>query len=110
MVAVGVIMTTVWVARAPPAWVGTTSGMGVGMLMPNICRTGFTIPWAIFGVTRKKRKMNSPIRMMGRIVSAEQPMRLGGEYKGYSSGSNGSLGLGVSIILDFRSQLCGQRE
>jgi hypothetical protein len=97
-VAVGVITDAVCVASAPELEITPVAGTSVGSSMPKICLTGLTMPWAIFGVTRKKRNTKIAISMIGKMASAEQPTRLGGEYKGYSSGSNGSLGLGVSIM------------
>src|SRR5690242_19926242 len=49
------------------------------------------------GVTRQNRRLNTATVSSVTMLSAEQPIRLGGLYKGYSSGSNGNRGSGVKL-------------
>src|SRR5205814_3811536 len=85
---------TVWVARPPEPEV-ICSGLGVEVPTLNICLGMATMPSATLGVTRQIRKAKTAMRIKGTIARAEQPIRLGGLYKGYSSGSRGRRGSGV---------------
>ena len=64
------------------------------------------IALAIGGVTRQISSANTITNSRVTIVKAEHPMRRGGLYKGYSSGSNGNRGRGVSTDIWVWTSLC----